>query len=184
MLSALVLSGLNRTEVWGLEPSFCNPNPQTVSSYPQDVGVKTGRQETWLLGVLQSDSITSLPSSSWVPIREENVPALVYQIFLIFASGTHFFFFPLSSLLPVTISLLHPPRLTGYSSSSPGHLWASCHLGKSSIFFHSCLFTVWSSLCNQRDPGPNLIRASHSPAQNPPWLSITPGINADSLAGL
>lgn len=86
--------------------------PQTVTSYPQQGRVWVwrlgGRKPGWS-GVLRSDSITSLPSSSWVPIREEHFPALLYQILLIFASGIHFFFH-LSCCLSFTTSLPDPPR--------------------------------------------------------------------------
>lgn len=80
-----------------------------------------------------------------------------------FASGIHFS--SLSSFFSSAVSLPNPPRLRQVIHQASLSILSFRH---QLHFFHSCLPAVWSSPCNQRDPGPNLIRASHSPAQNPP----------------
>lgn len=161
---------LKRREVWGLEQSLCGSKPHGQSPLLPQQGraacVQAGRQEPWLL-----------PSFSRVPIREAELPL---PRFIRYFQFLHLTF--ISSTSP--LSCLHhcPPPSTEadrFSCLSIQHLWASYHLDTSSIF--STLASLQSGLHPATRGISKLIRACHFPAQNPPWLSITPGIKCRLL---
>lgn len=149
--------------VWGLEPSLCKPRPHGRSPLLPSKPRLGGRNPGYLLHFPESQS------------GRQNFPCLDLSDTFNFCNHHSF---PLLFLVS-TISLPRPRTLVGCSSASIWHLWASDHLDISCLF--SCLHAVWSSLCHQRDPGPNLIRAGHSPAQNLRWFFITPGIKCRLL---
>lgn len=107
----------------------------------------------------------SLLLSSWVPIRETEfpVPRLVRSFEFLHLA---FVSFPSPPPCP---SPPPPPATEAEAGCAARSACLStlpfrCRLR----VFHSCVPVACSSAGNQKDPGPNLIRADHSPAQNPP----------------